>query len=487
MRDLNFTKCNDKALNIDDNFQSKYDSDYWYCLNFNLEDIRLGGNYDTDFFYYISIELSKNYETMTKSFNIINITEISISLPHKNSHSIDREVFFSIVYPSVIFQPQKKIDDKNPPYKKIYKTFTTKIIENMFKDGKFYFNCEQFFDDKNNFFEDYQVYTDISYSESEHDYTFLDMNQINSNKFKNIMISIFLEKDYLIHTRNFVKIQDIISQVVGIYLILKCLISFFIKYFQRYVMDIIILDNIFKYQLPYSDFIDRNNFIENSNIKCYKSQMFNSNSSINCDEINMNKENNFRKKSFILKNNENISPKNRSNKKMKNNRNLSISSNPNLINLNNIGEAGTFKNNGYHSVIYSKNFNLNNENKVVNKYSVDFKLNNIKNNISNQINNCNNNQSHKINKESFDKNNNRSSFENNLSLNSNLNRHLHKKTINADRMDVIDKIIVKTKKYKNEKDDHDYGMFSINKIKKKPKIQCSDIASIIFIILFLSN
>ena len=193
----NITKENLKIITCKDNIFQIIPENFkqlplnnLYCID---NDIILKGEYMKEEWNYIRLNFSK--------------CENSTENKCKSEEEINKLLsggYIGIFIPDYSFEPTKYFAPYNPYIKNVYKAFSIKYFEDIF----FYFKSVQIITDSGYFFEDKKIIKFATY-----DYIQNDIDFRESKHFLSLTIRVSSKRE--VHERNYIKLQEIVSNVGG--------------------------------------------------------------------------------------------------------------------------------------------------------------------------------------------------------------------------------------------------------------------------------
>ncbi len=163
--------------------------------------------------YCIDNDIILKGEYMKEEWNYIrlNFSKCENSTENKNNCKTEEEInellsggYIGIFIPDYSFEPTKYFDPFNPYIKNVYKAFSIKYFEDIL----FYFKSVQIITDSGYFFEDKKIIKFATY-----DYIQNEIDFRESKHFLSLTIRVSSKRE--VHERNYIKLQEIVSNVGG--------------------------------------------------------------------------------------------------------------------------------------------------------------------------------------------------------------------------------------------------------------------------------
>ena len=210
---LNYSLCNETAMaNRPENYKINVPLDELYCIEQN--DILFGGSWDSDFMYYIEINLYLCDGNVIFNSSDPRCKNTDDLLKNQNSSLI-----FDFYYPVVQFQPR----NLETPFAIIYKNFFYRLSTYSHKLEKIFIREYILSDDNNLITTEYKNTsiwgTSLLYSD---DYYLIDgFDPIaNSDSKVAYSLNIYMDNGFIYYTRSYTKIFLIFSNVFPIFRLL---------------------------------------------------------------------------------------------------------------------------------------------------------------------------------------------------------------------------------------------------------------------------
>ena len=266
-----------------------------YCIDF--KNLTIGGYWNYNFTEYFEIRLyfCKNGENYYK--NNTNCTSIETL----------NDIFFSdYLWYINIYYPLYEFDsnDKNSQLKIIYKSYIYTLSHTLQKNDRMFLKKITLNDDQGWLFNEKKNYTVYSFDLMEYEYnakSHMEFGQFNSSSLIYTM-NVYVGNKFEYITRNYIKIQDIIGIISGLFRVILICFSIFNNYFNKIfkitkLMKIFfIIENKFEY--------NNNNIIKILNDNLSENILYKNNSILN--DSNNKLKSSLTSNHKLIKNNENF-------------------------------------------------------------------------------------------------------------------------------------------------------------------------------------
>lgn len=237
---FNLTKCNEDIVKFPQLHKQLNLSNY-YCWDWEASDQKytLGGFWDTSFVHYFQIDFDFCYEAQySKSNNCSGIEKL------KYYFGSDNPWYFSTFYPQFTFSNE----DLDQPLKLVFKNYYYKFNLNSQKTDRWKFKKVILDDDQGWILQSNKNTSVISYDRIEDDFSLVLDSELTKegNKSTFYRTVFYLEKDFDLFNRSFMKIQDLAAVVGGFLKIILVILGFLSSIFNKSLRKIHLFYEMFE-------------------------------------------------------------------------------------------------------------------------------------------------------------------------------------------------------------------------------------------------
>jgi hypothetical protein len=259
---FNITKCSEENVKFPQLYKQLNLSNY-YCFDWEASDQKytFGGFWDESFLHYFEINFDFCKERQySKSNNCTSIEKL------KSYFSSDNPWYFSIFYPQFTFSNE----NLEAPLKLVFKNYYYQFNLNSQKTDRWKFKQVILDDDQGWILPSNKNTSVISYDRIDNDFSLvLDDDLVKEGSKSTFYKTVFyLEKDFDLFNRSFMKVQDLAAVVGGFLKIILVIFGFISSLFNKSLRKIHLFYEMFE-----CDFLNQ----DNTNIKNSKTYKFNTN------------------------------------------------------------------------------------------------------------------------------------------------------------------------------------------------------------------
>lgn len=270
---FNLTKCNDEIVKFPQ-LQKQLNLSNYYCWDWegSAQNFTYGGFWDTSFAHYFEINFEFCKErSFSKSNTCTSLEQL------KSYFSSNNPWYFSTFYPQYTFRNE----DLDEPLRLVFKNYYYQFNLNSQKTDRWKFKKVILDDDQGWILQSNKNTSLISFDRIESDYSLALDSELTKEGSKSAFYKtvFYLEKDFDLFNRSFMKIQDLAAVVGGFLKILVVIFGFVSNFFNRKFKKIHLFYEMFDCDFL-SQSLDTNNYnkkFSNSYIKNFPSKISNIN------------------------------------------------------------------------------------------------------------------------------------------------------------------------------------------------------------------
>lgn len=217
---LNYTLCNETSMKyLGKDFIIDSPLDRLFCID--MEDLNMGGNWNSDFVNYIRLDLNLCKDGINYDENNINCTKFDYL---KNLFGKNNNWFIELLIPTVQFQPK----NTTMPFLVLYSSYYYGLSTSSNKVDRIYFREHIFEDEHGWIFDKNKNITYWGVSDIKTDYYTLGDRDIFRYASTSRLYSMKLYLDYgtVYYTRKYKKLFEILSEMLPIIKVILILFSF---------------------------------------------------------------------------------------------------------------------------------------------------------------------------------------------------------------------------------------------------------------------
>jgi hypothetical protein len=271
---FNLTKCSEENVKFPQLYKQLNLSNY-YCFDWEASDQKytFGGFWDASFAHYFEINFDFCKERQyIKSNNCTSIEKL------KSYFSSDNPWYFSAFYPQFTFSNE----DLETPLKLVFKNYYYQFNLNSQKTDRWKFKQVILDDDQGWILPSNKNTSVISYDRIDNDFSLVLDDDLTKEGSKSTFYKtvFYLEKDFDIFNRSFMKVQDLAAVVGGFLKIILVIFGFISSLFNKNFRKIHLFYEMFECDFLLNEAKDQDN-TNNKNSKTYKFSSNNLKNSIN--------------------------------------------------------------------------------------------------------------------------------------------------------------------------------------------------------------
>ena len=235
VKELKIERCQ-KAVNV-----KNWNFEEFYC--FNLDNLILGGDWDADEFYFISLYLhfcedGNPYSNETCSESLDKLNEISIS---------DDPYYLTMIYPEHFFQPQNSKQEE--ALKIEYRGNSFALSTELEREDYFIFQKTELIDDVGLIINSLKKKTAFSLQKHTTDYFYYSLELLKTEGSASLFynFNIMLSKDYDEYNRIYMKFQDVLAKIGGFVRVIVIFGEIISSWTNNFFLDASLINYLFKF------------------------------------------------------------------------------------------------------------------------------------------------------------------------------------------------------------------------------------------------